>query len=220
MDRLAVTLERGQDFTITGRPVEGSAQAVSTTYEQLARDVRPGDRILLDDGLLVLRVKEVAGLDVRCEVMVGGALKNNKGINIPGAALSVATITDKDFQDAEFGIAQGVDFIAMSFVRQASDIHQLREYLRGKNASLPIVAKIEKPQAIARLDEILAGDGIDVYFIGPVDLSKSMGHAGDYGGPDVAAGSEGICRRAEGAGRHAGNTGQPGDPPGWRRAAA
>ncbi|HKI99155.1 MAG TPA: pyruvate kinase [bacterium] len=158
-----VLLESGQPFTITGRAIDGSAQAVSTTYELLAHDVRPGDRILLDDGLLSLRVREVEDLDVHCEVVVGGVLRNNKGINIPGAALSVATITEKDFQDADFGVEQGVDFIAMSFVRQAADILQMREYLQRKQAPQQIVSKIEKPQALDHIEDIIAvSDGIMV----------------------------------------------------------
>jgi pyruvate kinase len=157
------TLQPGQRFTITGRAIEGSADAVSTTYEQLAQDVKPGDRILLDDGLLALRVEAVEGQDVHCEVVVGGVLKNNKGINIPGAALSVATITEKDYQDADFGIAQEVDFIAMSFVRQASDIQEMREYLGRKDAPQQIVSKIEKPQALDHIEDIIAvSDGIMV----------------------------------------------------------
>jgi pyruvate kinase len=158
-----VLLEPGRPFTITGRPLEGSAEIVSTTYEHLAHDVHPGDRILLDDGLLALQVQSVEGLDVRCEVVIGGILKNNKGINIPGAALSVATITEKDFQDAAFGIAQDVDFIAMSFVRQPEDIAQLRAYLERQGGTQPIVSKIEKPQALDRIEEICAiSDGVMV----------------------------------------------------------
>ena len=158
-----VTLEPGQRFTITGRAIEGSAGAVGTTYEQLARDVRPGDRILLDDGLLALTVQAVEELDVLCEVVVGGVLKNNKGINIPGAALSVATITEKDYQDVDFGIGQEVDFIAMSFVRQASDILEMREHLERRKAPQQIVSKIEKPQALDDIEHIIAvSDGIMV----------------------------------------------------------
>ncbi len=156
-------LEHGQPFTITGRPVEGDAQIVSTTYEQLANDVKAGDRILLDDGLLALIVRKVEGLDVQCEVIVGGVLRNNKGINIPGAALSVATITEKDYQDVDFGIAQGVDFIAMSFVRHPGDVERMRDYLRRKQAPQQIVSKIEKPQALERIEEIIdVSDGIMV----------------------------------------------------------
>ena len=156
-------LERGQPFTITGRAVEGDARIVSTTYEQLAHDVKPGDRILLDDGLLALIVRKVEGQDVQCEVDIGGVLLNNKGINIPGAALSVATITEKDYQDVDFGIEQGVDFIAMSFVRQPSDVEQMRDYLRRKQSPQHIVSKIEKPQALDHIEDIIAvSDGIMV----------------------------------------------------------
>jgi pyruvate kinase len=156
-------LRPGQPFTITGRAVEGNERVVSTTYERLAHDVRPGDLVLLDDGLLALRVERVEALDVHCRIELGGVLKNNKGINIPGAALSVATITDKDLRDVDFGIAQNVDFIAMSFVRLPSDIAQMRDYLRGKGAPQLIVSKIEKPQAMDQIEAIIeVSDGIMV----------------------------------------------------------
>jgi pyruvate kinase len=165
-------LEHDQRFVITGRPVEGNAEIVSTTYEQLARDVHPGDRVLLDDGLMSVIVRSVDGLDVHCEVEVGGILRNNKGINIPGAALSVATITEKDFEDADFGVAQGVDFIAMSFVRHPSDIAQLREYLGRHDAPQLIVAKIEKPQALEHMEEIVAA--ADAIMVARGDLGVEM----------------------------------------------
>ncbi len=156
-------LEEGNRFTITGREVGGTREIVSTTHARLARDVVPGDPILLDDGLLVLEVEEIEGQDVHCRVRMGGVLKNNKGINLPGAALSVDTITEKDLADMEFGIANQVDFLAMSFVRHPDDIRSLQQRLESAKAKLPIVAKIEKPQALEHIDEIIAlSDGIMV----------------------------------------------------------
>lgn len=158
-----VTLQPGQAFTITGRAVEGNQDIVSTSHLKLAQDVNPGDAILLDDGLLSLKVKEVKEQDVICEVVVGGVLKNNKGINIPDAALSVDTITEKDYEDVDFGLTQDVDFIAMSFVRTPSDVEMLRDYLKKKNGVLPIISKIEKPQALEQIEKIISvSDGVMV----------------------------------------------------------
>ena len=162
-DEGEVLLEEGSRFTITGREVGGTREIVSTTHHQLARDVAPGDPILLDDGLLVLKVEKIEGQDVHCRVETGGVLKNNKGMNLPGAALSVDTITEKDLADVEFGIANKVDFLAMSFVRHPDDIRSLQGRLESAKARLPIVAKIEKPQALEHIDEIIAlADGIMV----------------------------------------------------------
>ncbi|MBI4081145.1 MAG: pyruvate kinase [Candidatus Lambdaproteobacteria bacterium] len=149
-------LKAGAGFIVTARPVEGTAELVSTTYAGLPGDVKPGDTLLLDDGLISLRVERVEGPDIRCQVLIGGVLSNNKGINIPGAALSVASLSEKDLRDTDFGLAQGVDYLAMSFVRQAADVVQMKDYLARKGAQVPIVSKIEKPQAIENLDEILA----------------------------------------------------------------
>jgi pyruvate kinase len=159
----SVTLNTGARFTITGRSLEGNETIVSTTHQGLARDVQPGDRILLDDGLISLRVQAIDALDVHCEVVTGVVLNNNKGINIPGAALSVDTITEKDLEDAAFGIGQDVDFIAMSFVRQPGDILKMREHLDRKGGRQLIIAKIEKPQALEHMEKIISvADGIMV----------------------------------------------------------
>jgi pyruvate kinase len=165
-------LEAGAEFVITSRAVEGDATQVSTTYAGLPGDVRAGDTILLDDGLIGLRVKDVAGADIRCTVTVGGVLKNNKGINIPSAALSVPAITDKDLEDAAFAVEQGVDFLAMSFVRKPGDVLQMREFIAGKGASVPIVTKVEKPQAVEAIDEIIAVS--DAIMVARGDLGVEM----------------------------------------------
>ncbi len=158
----SIQLHAGEPFTITTREVAGNFEIVSTTYPNLHHDVSPGDILLLDDGLLRLRVTQVEGQDVHTNVEVGGILKNNKGINLPTAAVSAPSMTAKDKEDLAFGMELGVDFVALSFVRSALDIHQLRSQMPGDQAkNVKIISKIEKPQAITELDEIIAvSDGI------------------------------------------------------------
>ncbi len=153
----------GSRLTITTRKCDGANGIVSTEYEDLPKDVRKGDRILLDDGHFELKVIEVRSKDVICDVIDGGLLKSHKGINVPGAALSAGALTDKDREDAIFGLRLGVDFIALSFVRSAKDIEELRALMKKEGKSAPIIAKIEKPQAVEALDEIIAvADGVMV----------------------------------------------------------
>jgi pyruvate kinase len=159
----AAELKPGAKFVITTREVRGNVHRVSTTYKGLAGDVGPGDMLLLDDGMMALRVLSRNAEDVTCEVVIGGVLKNSKGINIPGAHLSVETLSGKDLRDVDFAIEQEVDYIAMSFVRHPKDVRQMRGYLKKKNAAIPIVTKIEKPQAVRHIDEIISvSDGIMV----------------------------------------------------------
>ena len=159
----AAVLEHGGQFVITTRAVEGDDTIVSTTYASLPKDVGIGDQVLLDDGLISLRVVGKNDTDLTCEIVDGGVLKNNKGINVPGVALSVSTLTAKDMKDVEFGIGEDVDYIAMSFVRQPSDIYTLKKYMQDKGASIPVIAKIEKPEALEYIDEIISvSDGIMV----------------------------------------------------------
>ncbi|MGZ6078428.1 MAG: pyruvate kinase, partial [Myxococcaceae bacterium] len=160
-----VELVPGAEFFITtDESVPGTQQLVSTTYPFLASDVNPGDRILLDDGLLELRVVETdKKAVVRTEVIHGGTLKNNKGINLPGVALRAEALTPKDREDLVFGIKAGVDYIALSFVRQPGDMDQARAAMAEAGRQVPIIAKLEKPEAIARLDAILEKtDGVMV----------------------------------------------------------
>jgi pyruvate kinase len=153
----------GSQLTITTRKVEGADGVVSTEYSALPSDVRPGDVILLDEGRVAVRVKEVRGEDILCQVEDGGVLSSNKGINVPGAMLTAAAMTEKDERDVRFGLALGVDFVALSFVRRAEDVEQLRRCMAAEGRSVPIVAKIEKPQAIDALDAIVAAaDGVMV----------------------------------------------------------
>ncbi len=159
-----IQLLPGAQFDITTDSIAGDQKRVSTSYMNLTKDVHPGDRILLDDGNLHLRVKEIKGNDVVCEVIVGGTLSAHKGINLPGVSVSAPSFTPKDLADLEFGIANDIDYVALSFVRTAEDIRGLREVIIGLIAEgryLPIIAKIEKPQAIANIDAIVAeADGI------------------------------------------------------------
>jgi len=166
-----ITLVPGARFTLTTRDVPGDANIVSVTYKPLPQDVVPTDRVLLDDGLLTLEVIEVVGdTDVVCEVIVGGQLSNNKGLNLPGAKLSAPALTEKDEVDLEFAVATiDVDYIALSFVRTPEDVKQAQRLARGK----PVIAKIEKPEAITYLDAIL--DVADGAMVARGDLGVEMG---------------------------------------------
>jgi pyruvate kinase len=156
-----VALERGQRFTITTESVMGDAKRVSTTYADLTEDTKAGDRLLLDDGNIDLVVVEVDGPNVITEVVIGGALSNNKGINLPDAAVSAPSMTEKDKADLAFGLELGVDIVALSFVRTSLDLHMLRHLMAGCKSPPSIVSKIEKPQAIDELDAIIGvSDGI------------------------------------------------------------
>lgn len=158
-----VTLEAGQRFTITMDDVEGNEERVGSTYKGLAQDVYPGLTLLLDDGNLALRVDQVRGPDIHTTVLIGGVLKNNKGINVPGADLSVPALTEKDVQDMEFGARLGVDWVALSFVRSRDDLLLARHYLARFGSRAKLMAKIEKPQAVERFEDILREvDGIMV----------------------------------------------------------
>jgi pyruvate kinase len=161
----STNLKEGGEFRITtDETVKGTDEIVSTTYPHLAADVNPGDRILLDDGLLELRVLETDKKQlIRTQVVHGGVLKNNKGINLPGVAVRADALTPKDKEDLIFGIKAGVDFIALSFVRQPGDIDMARAAMADLGRTVPIIAKLEKPEAIARLDAILdKTDGVMV----------------------------------------------------------
>jgi pyruvate kinase len=141
-------------------PIEVSQQyadAISIDYPHLAMEAQPGDRILLDDGLLEMRVKAIQGIEVLCEVVNGGVLKSRKGVNLPGLDLTLPSMTEKDKKDLEFGLTQGIDWVSLSFVRKGADILELKQFLTDRgHGDLPVIAKIEKPQAITNLEEILA----------------------------------------------------------------
>jgi pyruvate kinase len=156
-----VMLEAGARLTITPREVAGTAMLISTDFPGLAREVEPGSRVLLSDGRIELKVVAIHGNDVECEVLNGGLLAEQQGINLPGAAVAIPALTEKDKQDLKFGLQHGVDAVALSFVRSADDIRMAEELMREHGKSVPIVAKLEKPQAIDRLEEILeAANGV------------------------------------------------------------
>jgi pyruvate kinase len=154
-----VLLQEGNEFSITTREVVGNAQLVSTTYTELPIDVRPGDRVLLSDGLIELRALKVEGDTVHTLVVSGGNLRQNQGITLPGVNVSSPAVTPKDEEDLRFGLEQGVDYIAMSFVRRASDVQRLREMIEAAGHDVPIIPKIEKPEALGELEEILQLSG-------------------------------------------------------------
>ena len=159
IDRLpggSVDLAVDDRFTLTTVPGVGEPQRVSVSYADFAQDVRQGERLLLDDGQLQFDVEAIDGTEVHCRVVIGGKLKDRKGINVPGAVLSVPALSDKDRRDVAFGVAHGVDWIAMSFVQRPSDLDGLRAEIRAHGGEIPVMAKIEKPQAVAALDAILA----------------------------------------------------------------
>ncbi len=150
-------------FTITTESVVGNAEIASTSYPDFARDVKPGDPVLIADGTVQLRVLESNGTAARCEVVTGGAVSDRKGINLPGVNISTPSLSKKDIADAHFGVEKGVDFFALSFVRQARDVLRLRHLLEEVDAKQPIIAKIEKPEGWQNLDAILEEcDGVMV----------------------------------------------------------
>jgi pyruvate kinase len=160
----SVTLETGGQVTLTVREGATSAPGViPSEYRELAGDVKPGDRILLDDGKMELRVLRSEGTEVSCEVVFGGVLRSRKGINLPGVQVSAPALTEKDRADATFAAQLGVDFLALSFVRSAADVLQLKALLADLGAGVPVIAKIEKPEAVQAFGSILeVSDGIMV----------------------------------------------------------
>jgi pyruvate kinase len=158
-----VRLEPGAPFTLTSREISGDATAASVSYPELARSVRPGDRLLLADGEIALEAQETTATDVRCRVVAGGLLSSHKGISLPNRTVEGPAFTDKDRADLAFGVAQGVDYAALSFVRCGDDVRRARAFLAEIGAATPLIAKIEKHEALGCVDEILdASDGIMV----------------------------------------------------------
>ena len=156
-------LERGDVFTITTDEIEGSKDRVGTTYKGLPGDCKPGDRILIDDWKVTVEVTRVVGNDVITQVIEPGAVSNNKGINLPGVAVSVPALSEKDIDDLRWGLKVGADFIALSFVRSAEDIKDVHRIMDEEGIRVPVIAKIEKPQAVENLVSIVdAFDGIMV----------------------------------------------------------
>ncbi|WP_067434272.1 pyruvate kinase [Nocardioides jensenii] len=163
-----VRIEKGAPFTITTRDVPGDTRRCSTTYAGLASDVSPGERILIDDGRVTLEVTAVEDTEVHTVVVVAGPISNHKGINLPGVAVSVPALSAKDKDDLRFALHLGVDFVALSFVRSARDAEDVRAIMREEGILRPVIAKIEKPQAIDNLDEVIKA--FDAFMVARGDL--------------------------------------------------
>jgi pyruvate kinase len=163
-----VSLRRGDRFTITTRDVPGDQTICGTTYDGLPGDVSAGDPILVDDGKVRLEVVEVDGQDVLTEVKTGGRISDHKGLNLPGVPVSVPALSEKDVEDLRFALHLSVDFVALSFVRSAEDVEPVRQVMREEGVLVPVIAKIEKPQAIDNLDEIV--EAFDAFMVARGDL--------------------------------------------------
>jgi pyruvate kinase len=171
-DGQPVQLRAGDRFVITTHEIVGTAERVSTTYQALPQDVEPGDRILLSDGLIELRVIGEIDGEVETTVVFGGELRENQGINLPGVKVSAPALTEKDIADLEFGLTQGVDYVAISFVRRAADLKDVKERIKAAGKNTPVCAKIEKPEALDDLTAIL--EIADAIMVARGDLGVEM----------------------------------------------
>lgn len=163
VDKQPIPLKAGESFVITIESEVGRVGRVNTTYKNLPSDCKPGDRILLSDGLIELRVQECTATEVITEVVTGGMLRENQGINLPGVAVSAPAMTEKDREDLIFGLHEGVDYVAISFVRRAEDVQLVKQEIAGAGYRTPVIAKIEKPEAVDNIESIVAvADGIMV----------------------------------------------------------
>lgn len=167
-----VELIQGQELVITTRELLGNNEIVSTSYKDLPKDVKPDERILIDDGKIELKVLEVRDIDIVTKVIYGGLLTSRKGINLPNSRVSAPSLTEKDLVDLEFGLQQDVNWVALSFVRKAQDIISLREILKKNNSKARIVAKIEKPEALEDIDAII--DATDAVMVARGDLGVEI----------------------------------------------
>lgn len=184
----AVTLVPGAEFVLTTRPGVGSVGAVSVNTPELIESVRPGDRILVADGELELKVVRADATDATCEVVVGGLLRSNKGLSTPGVKLRLTVPTPKDLADLEFGLSQGVDWVAQSFVRTTEEVRKLKSIIRDKGADVPVMVKLEKREAFESLNEIVReADGI---MVARGDLALEIGL------PEIPAAQKEIIRKA------------------------
>jgi pyruvate kinase len=172
VDHKPVLLEAGKQLTITPEQVEGTAERVSTVFTTLAENLSPGDRILLSDGLIELRVVALRGADVVTEIINGGMLGEKKGINLPGIPVKVPSLTQKDEEDLEFAIKQGVDTIAVSFVQTAEDVRYVKRRVAALGSEAWVIAKLEKPQAVDHLDTIL--EATDAIMVARGDLGVEV----------------------------------------------
>ena len=191
-------LEAGQTFTLTTREVEGTKEICSITYKDLPQDVHEGGTIMLDDGLIKLRITNVTDTDITCEVLNSGKIKNKKGVNVPGVHLSMPYLSQRDRDDIIFGVQQGFDFIAASFVRTAQDVYDIRNLLNEYDSNIRIIAKIENREGVNNIDSILAaadavmvarGDlGVEIDFTELPGIQKSvLDRSFSFGKPIVTA---------------------------------
>ena len=189
----SVRLRTGAKVRLTSKPIVGTMTRISTTYDHLAEEVSSGDRILLDDGSIELIVDKVSRGEVNCEVVRGGTLKSRKGMNLPGVPIRTPAFTAKDRRDLRFGLERGIDSVALSFTRSAKDAEPVRRFMRDIGLSVPLLAKIEKPQALRNLDRVLrAFDGVMV----------ARGDLGVEIGPEkVPAAQKRIIHRANALGK-------------------
>lgn len=158
-----IELKKGENFILTTRQVIGDENGVSVNYPNLAKEVKPRDRILLSDGTIELKVVETDGINIKCIIIMGGHLTSNKGLNVPTGAILASTFTEKDREDLLFGIENGVDMVSLSYVRESSDIKKVKDFLKIHNRNIPVIAKIERRESLENIDAILAAsDGIMV----------------------------------------------------------
>ena len=175
LEQKQVELKTGETFTFTNRDISGNAQIVSTTYQQLPRDIKIGDTILVDDGKMKFTVESKTGTDIVCRIINGGILSEQKGMNLPGVNVSLPSFTEKDAEDLRFGLANDIDYVALSFVRLERDIRNLREFLvkeAPKGKRIPIVAKIERSEAVEDINSIVAAS--DVIMVARGDLGVEL----------------------------------------------
>ncbi len=165
-------LQAGTTVTITTRDLLGENNIIPTTYDNLPQDVEVGNRILLDDGLLELKVLGIKGVDISCKVINGGLLKDRKGMNLPGVKVSAPSLTEKDMEDLNFCVEQELDYVALSFVREATDMMVVKTILCGKKSHIKVIAKIEKPEAVDNFDQIL--DVSDAIMVARGDLGVEI----------------------------------------------
>lgn len=168
----AITLVQNKNIVVTTRDVQGEEGLIPSQYQELANDVKQGDRILLNDGNMELQVNEVKNSEIDCTVIHGGVLKDHKGINLPGVNVSAPSLTEKDISDANFALDLGVDFLALSFVRRAADINDLKALIDKKKAATQIIAKIEKPEALEDINDIL--ETADAIMVARGDLGVEL----------------------------------------------
>ena len=163
LKRESVRLKEGSDFILTNKDIVGDEHIVSASLPSLPKDVNPGDVIFLNDGAIELEVVSTTDSDIRCKVIVGGVLTPERGVNVPGVRLSVSPVTDEDLRHLAFGLEHRVDFVALSFIREAGDVLKVRQFIQAKGANVPLIAKIEKYEAVDNIDEIIAEvDGVMV----------------------------------------------------------